>query len=257
MAFDGLQSSTASSLDRSIRVMGALVQREAMLRRRKPWDTIFHLLEPLFIIFVFTFSIWFFEARPAYGTSTILFLTTGLIPHYLFIQVARKLRITRNSRRFPVETALHNVFVKILYRLIDYFLLSLVVFSIIYFFSTEQAAPSDFSVIFASCVALITLGFGIALVNAAIAYYIEVWDYIWPAVARMMLLFGGLRYVTDFLPEKARYVVSFNPLNHAVLLFRMGFYPEYPHSTLDIGYLVGWCLGAVCVGLVVERNNRH
>jgi capsular polysaccharide transport system permease protein len=54
-----------------------------------------------------------------------------------------------------------------------------------------------------------------------------------------------------------RYWLSFNPMLHAIILFRTGFYPRYPVYTLDVDYLMYCSIGAVVVGLVIERIFRR
>jgi capsular polysaccharide transport system permease protein len=72
-----------------------------------------------------------------------------------------------------------------------------------------------------------------------------------------MIIFAGIIFVIDFLPPTARYVLSLNPLAHAIALFRMGFYPSYPRLIFDGQYLFYSALFAFVLGLVVERITRR
>jgi capsular polysaccharide transport system permease protein len=68
-----------------------------------------------------------------------------------------------------------------------------------------------------------------------------------------MILFSGIFFLADFLPPGPRHVLSFNPMLHAVALFRSGFYPNYPQGLLDTTYLFYCALFAVVLGFVLER----
>jgi capsular polysaccharide transport system permease protein len=68
-----------------------------------------------------------------------------------------------------------------------------------------------------------------------------------------MIMFSGIFYLIEFLPPGARYVMSFNPMMHAIALFRTGFYPGYPTLLLDTTYLTYCAIGSVVLGLVLER----
>jgi capsular polysaccharide transport system permease protein len=84
-----------------------------------------------------------------------------------------------------------------------------------------------------------------------------IWAYITPAFNRALIMFSGIFYIPDFMSEGTRYILSFNPILHAVALFRMGFYPSYPHLLLDKGYLAAWVAGSILFGLVFERITRR
>ena len=161
-------------------VVLALASREMLIRQREPLETILAILEPLAVISVVTFVIWFMSRAPIYGTSTMLFVATGLFPHYLFIQIARKMRVGTARRRFPVESVLNHVCVNAVYRVADYAIMGVILFTLIYVFSTEQALPHDYWTITKGCTALICLGFGVAMVNIAMIAVFPLWSYIFP-----------------------------------------------------------------------------
>ena len=63
-------------------------------------------------------------------------------------------------------------------------------------------------------------------------------------------------FVPDALPEIARYYLSFNPVLHAIEWMRSAYYPDYGSLVLDKTYLLYWGIGAVFVGLGLERLLR-
>jgi capsular polysaccharide transport system permease protein len=47
--------------------------------------------------------------------------------------------------------------------------------------------------------------------------------------------------------------MSYNPMMHAIALFRTGFYPNYPTGLLDTSYLFYSAIAALFIGIVLER----
>jgi capsular polysaccharide transport system permease protein len=253
----GRESQFWEAWRRTTQVYVALLKREAASRRRTPLITVLSVLEPLTIILFFSFAIWLLERRPIYGTSTILFLSTGLFPAYLFAHCGRRMRIDSPRGRFPAEKMLDHVIVYVTWGVIDYAIMGLVLFTALFFLASHQAFPTNVIPIVQSCTSIILLGFGVAMVNLAIRRVFPVWPYIFPAIARCLILGSGVHFIPDYLPPATRTILSYNPLQHAIQLFRMGFYPDYPHLTLDRTYLAWCCLIAVTAGLVIERFSRR
>src|SRR5690606_2555395 len=126
-------------------------------------------------------------------------------------------------RRFPIEQRLDHIIVHILLRTFDYAILGVLVFGTIYIFFTTDPLPGDWGAVARAVIAIIMLGFGWGVVNLVIGRLFRVWRYIFPAFNRCLIFLSGVIYVTDFLPPGVRYVLSFNPLLHAIAEFRRGF----------------------------------
>jgi capsular polysaccharide transport system permease protein len=73
----------------------------------------------------------------------------------------------------------------------------------------------------------------------------------------VLVIFSGVFFLPDFLYPETRYVLSFNPMMHAVQLLRLGFYPQYPAVALDTDYLALCAILFLLMGLVVERVSRR
>jgi capsular polysaccharide transport system permease protein len=101
--------------------------------------------------------------------------------------------------------------------------------------------------------AMLALGFGWGMITLIVTRYFWMWAYLTSAFNRAMVLFSGVFILVEFLPPNIRYYLSFNPMAHAIALFRSGFYPNYPKIMLDTTYLTYCSLGAVLIGLVLER----
>jgi capsular polysaccharide transport system permease protein len=126
-------------------------------------------------------------------------------------------------------------------------------FAILYFGFTENAIPRNFVPVVQAMLAIMALGFGWGVITLVLTKYFWPWAYIAAAFNRAMILFSGIFFMAEFLPPYARLVMSYNPMLHAVALFRTGFYPNYPSGLLDTTYLLYCAMGAVFVGFVLER----
>jgi capsular polysaccharide transport system permease protein len=253
--------SLAPALRRYFEILGALLRREEENRRQAPMDTVVNLLEPVFLIATISFLFYFLGRRGVspLGGPPILFYATGFFPYYFFIYISRRMRgsIDMPSRRFPVEQRLDHIVVHIILRIIDYAILGIVLFGGIYLLFTADAIPDDLAKVVMACVAIVALGFGWGILNLVLSKISRVWGFVFPTISRVLLIFSGVVFVPDFLLPETRYVLSFNPLMHAVQLFKLGFFPQYPAILLDVHYLAYCAIFFLVIGLVAERVTRR
>ncbi|HET7681762.1 MAG TPA: ABC transporter permease [Xanthobacteraceae bacterium] len=251
----------AQALRRYFGILGALLRREEESRRQSPFDSIVNLLEPVFLILLLSFLFYALQRRQVspLGGPPILYYATGFFPIYFFIYVSRRMRgsIDTPGRRFPIEQRLDHVIVHVILRIIDYSFLGILLFGGIYLFSSDQAIPQDITKVVASLVAIVGLGFGWGVLNLVLSRRSRIWNFIFPTISRILVLFSGVFFVPDFLTPDTRYVLGFNPLMHAVQLFRLGFYPQYTAILLDVRYLAYFAICAVLLGLMIERVTRR
>jgi capsular polysaccharide transport system permease protein len=244
-----------SALRRYGQIIFALVRREHERRLRSPLESVADVLEPILYICLIAFM-WSFLNRRAsspLGDSSILFISTGLYAKFYWITLARLRKIVGTLHRFPVERRLDYILVYLFLTTADYLLLAFVGFGILYIFFTEAAVPYNFVPVIQAMFAVMALGFGWGMMSKTFVRYFWPWAYIGPLFNRAMILFSGIFFLVEFLPPTPRYVLSFNPMMHAIALFRTGFYPNYPTGILDTTYLAYCALIFVFVGLVLER----
>lgn len=252
----------AIALRRHQQVILALLIREEQFRRKHPVDAILHMLEPIFLITLMSFFWWFTgrNHRAPVGDSVVLFYATGFFPMYLFIYISRRMRrnIDRPRDRFPIEQRLDHVFIHILLRLVDYAVLSIVVFGSIYLFITEAGMPHDLGPPLVACLAIAMLGFGWGVVIMLVTPRLHwVFRRLFPRVSRALIIFSGVFYIPDFMSPGLREILSYNPLLHAINLFRQGFYYNYPSLLLDTTYLAYCTIVFVFFGFLLERVGRR
>jgi capsular polysaccharide transport system permease protein len=253
-------AATAGALRSYVRLIAALLLREVANRRRAPMESFLALMEPVTAMATTGFLFWFLGRRTMafLGGSPVLYYCTGFLAIYFFIYVANRIRaLDSPNRRYPIEQRLDYILVHVLLRIGDYAILGLLTFGTIYFVFTPAAFPHDIVPVLQACVAIVMLGFGWGVFNLVIARVLTLWTHIAAVISRSLLFLSGVFYVPDFLAPSVRDAISYNPMLHALALFRQGFYPSYPTLMLDTNYLA-WCaIGAVVVGLVLERASRR
>jgi len=244
------------------RVLGAVLRSEIHEAiGRGGYRLILHILEPPFVLAVAVTWHTLLRIQPAYGTSKVLFITTGLYSTFFFVHLSSRFRaVAKGSlalRRFPLEKTLDYVLADFLVKVVIYGYAAVLTFGGIYVLFDREAIPVYPGLALLGMASLLLLGLGMGLCNAAIEQFLPLWRYFWIPVARGLILFSGVIYVPDFLPVHIRYLLSWNPTLQGVELFRMGFYPGYPRTLYSPGYL--WTLAIVLLlgGLCADRVFRR
>jgi capsular polysaccharide transport system permease protein len=246
-----------AALRRYGQVMFALLQREQEHRRQSPIESLADVLEPLLFVSIMGI-LWNFLNRRAsspLGDNSLLFIATGFYAKFFWISLSKFSRGARGgaSHRFPVERRLDYIFVHLMLTTGEYLLLALVGFGILYCFFTSGAIPFNFIPVIEAMLAIICLGFGWGMITQVLTRYFWPWAYLSSLFNRALILFSGIFFLIEFLPPGPRQVMSYNPMFHAIALFRTGFYPNYPTLVLDTRYLFYCAVGAVFIGIVLER----
>lgn len=219
------------------------------------------MLEPVGLIAMMTFGMWFLgrQKGAAVGGSVVLFFATGFFAKYMFIYVSRGMRrsVDGPRQRFPLETRLDQIIVHVIVSTVDYAVLALFLFGGVYIIFDSNSYPKDYLAIAKACVAIIALGFGVGVVNLVMSKKYRLWRFFFAPLMRFSVLLSGAMFVVDLFLPPVRYIMSFNPIVHAIILFRQGFYYDYPHMLLDERYMWSWAIVSLFVGLVVERATRR
>jgi capsular polysaccharide transport system permease protein len=238
-------------------ILFALLQREQESRRRAPLESIMDVMEPVVFVALMGILWTFFNRRASspLGDHPLLFIGTGFYAKFFWINLSRitPRTVGTPSRRFPVERRMDYILVHIFVTTGNYLVMGFAGFAILYFGFTESAIPRNFMPIVQAVLAIMALGFGWGVITLVLSKYFWPWAYFAAAFNRAMILFSGIFFLAEFLPPYARAVMGYNPMLHAVALFRTGFYPNYPTGLLDTTYLLYCAMAAVFIGFVLER----
>jgi capsular polysaccharide transport system permease protein len=251
----------ANGLRRYLQIILALLRREEESRRHAPMESLVNLFEPIILIGTIALFWWFLGTRNhvMLGEHPILFYATGFFSNYFFIYISRRMRsaIEAPINRFPIERQLDHILVHIILRTADYTILGIVLFGAIFLFVTPRGIPYDFVPIGQACLAIIMLGFGWGTINLILGRAHWAFVRAAPVFNRGLVIFSGVFFVPDFLAPHIREILSYNPLLHAILLFRSGFYPDFPNIVLDTGYLAKCSVVLVALALALERFTQR
>jgi capsular polysaccharide transport system permease protein len=244
------------------RVLNAMVRREIDEQLgRGGHRLILGIIEPIFVLAIAIVWHTLLHWTPAYGTSKVLFIGTGLYATFLFVHLSGEFRSRAKGsvalRRFPVEKTLDVILAASFMRAFVYGCGGIVGFGLVYFEFSHDALPRNWPAALLGLLSLVMLGLGMGLCNAAIEQMAPIWRYIWQPIARGLILFSGVIYVPDFTPVHIRDALKWNPVLQGVELFRMGFYPGYPDQCYQPLYLWPVACSLILAGLCVDRVFRR
>ncbi len=238
-------------------VILALMMHEIKVRFRMSIMGYFMVLaEPIFQYLTMFIAFHYLTRQPAFGLSLGVFLATGIVPYFLFMHLSsRVMGAVRSGKAFNKVQTVGFLDIALAKGLLEYLTLILfgtVVFVVLGFFG-QSAVPHLPIELINSVLVIGLMGFGVGLVNGVLTKIFKFYALVYSIFARSMLFLSGVFYVPATLPAVAREYLSYNPLLHGIEWFRLGFFESYPAVDLDRGYLGGWVLGSITLGLVMLK----
>jgi capsular polysaccharide transport system permease protein len=247
-----------------INVLHALFLRESEMRHGQSFALSYVVsgIEPLVIVGTISLLFSALSKTPAYGTSMLLFIATGVFPIYLFIHTSLRLRQPLNSNvqrmRYPVEQPLDHMAVHAALHVLSSVVVAVLFFAGLYYFlGVYEAVPWDPLTAIEALTAILLLGIAMGIFNSVFAKFVPIWDALWPALARAALHFSGPYFVAAYLQPHIRWYFGLNPIMHGVNWFRHAFYPFYPNQLTDRHYILSCAIGLLTFGLLLEAGTRR
>ncbi|MEP3178818.1 MAG: ABC transporter permease [Lentilitoribacter sp.] len=234
---------------------------EILSRPRKGGGLILSsLLEPISLIIVLMVILTAIGQDAAFGGSIFTFLVTGFIPIFVAMRVAlRVMGIDRGRhKRMRLPSAKFGDYVIAITALETLLYLSVAVSILIgcYLIGYEDIFPEHPLYILLSLVLLALLGMGVGVTNIVIIRILPIWQLLYPPGQRLLLFMSGLFYVVDYVHVSVRELVVFNPISHGIIMFRDGYYGNYPDVSLSVEYLFMFGFSALFLGSLLERFTR-
>ena len=243
-------------------VVSAIAVRDIdrRFRRSKLSGWLFALEPVLLLAVISTLQYYVRNGVPVYGHSNVLFLATGFFPFYLFVHTSRGL--SRNlafDAEFPIINDLDLQIALVLIEIARSVAIGCLVFFTLYVFDVEAASPASVQHLLLSGLIVSTLALGVGLFNSGLISVFPTWAFLYPSASRLIMFGSGVYNVVDYAPPQLQQITSWNPLAHALTLFRLGFFPEYPQTNLDVLYLIKCTVIAVALGFISfsARRRRH
>ncbi len=209
----------------------------------------------LILVVLFSFT---GRAAPC-GDSTVLFIATGVVPFLTFSYVARFMMIMLVRMRpllaFPEVKVLDMLLASALLEIMSACCV-VAVFLIIAWFVGIDPIPRDIVQAAYALGACILLGLGFGLFNGVIALAFPPWVTGYVAVIILLYASAGIVFVPDALPAQIRDILAYQPALQVVEWTRSAYYEGYGSSVLDRGYVIGFGIVTVFLGLLLERAMR-
>lgn len=218
---------------------------------------LFAVLEPIALIAMVVFVRGFLKGMsPHFGTSVVLFISSGIMPYYVFLRLSMRSRVVRYDadHRWPGVTSTETLLASIVVA-ISLILCAMVIwFAILWMVGISGAVPVRPEECLVALLLFAMIGIGMGLVNAAIIRRFPLWQRIYAGPSRAFVFLSGAYYIVDLMPLKFRDIIVWNPLAHAIEWFRVGLYGDhYPAITLDRQYLVSFAMVLMLIGVACHR----
>jgi len=246
-----------------IRVVAALIRREMRAHfGESRMGYLWALVEPsLHVAVMMLVFVYVMHRRPALGTSTALFILTGIIPYFLYSKITSYVGGSVGGNRQllalpPVK--LHDVIVaRMILEAATYLFVGFLLFLALFMAGIREAVPYDLLPVFEAVGFSIVLGLGVGMINIVIVSYFHNWMTFFSFLSTPLWFFSGLWYIPDEISEPYRGYILYNPLVHIIMLARSGFYRELKPALLDMPYLIAFTGIALAIGLAMVRTARR
>jgi capsular polysaccharide transport system permease protein len=242
------------------RVIGALVLRETQTRFGKAkLGYLWAIIEPFAHILAFSEIAKMIHHSAPLGRSVELFFATGIIPFFLFRDLAFNLTPGLSANRallyFPIVKNMDVLAARVLLELATWIVVGALAAATFALFGLEAWPGNPLDLMMAwSAMALLGTGFG--TVSAVVTMFVHSWEKLVHMFVRVLYVTSGVYFLPNHLPEAARDFIWWFPTFHGVEWFREAFYPGYQSLSLSKIYLLSWAVGLLLLGMLGERLLR-
>ncbi|BCH59802.1 ABC transporter permease [Agrobacterium vitis] len=248
------------ALNEKFNVMHAVIMRD--IRSRYFNHGLGFLIVPLFPVahILLLLGVYHVTGKTSeFGDDLQLFFATGLLPVMTFMYVSRFMSISlvanKSMMAFPVVRLLDIVLARAFLEFIGIVIAFMLIYFYLVFTGTNPvpAYPSEALTAFFFTV-ILSIGFGItaSVISAIVPIFPMIYGF---SMVIFYLTSGAPIYLHTF-PQQALYGCSWNPVFQAVEWVRSAYYLGYPTEYVDKQYLIGFAIGSVCFGLILERLAR-
>ncbi len=251
----------STGLHEQLQVIHALVLRESRTRfGAHQLGYIWALLEPLFWVLTF-YGIFYFTGRAIHpGMDVVSFITTGIIPYYLFRDTLARAQGAIDANKgllfYPQVHPLDLVLARVSLEFVTLVTVFIIIMGGHSLYLGELRIDSLLAVMTGLLLASL-LGAALGLFFCALGVYNKLVDRLVPLLMRPLFFISGLFFTANELPAHARDILLWNPILHCVELVRDGWFDSYHAGHLNLPYVAFWILGFAYSGLVLERVARR
>lgn len=246
-----------------VRVVSALIRREMRAHfGESRIGYLWALIEPaLHLVVYLIFFTLVLKRNAPIGTSTALFMMTGLIPYFLYSKVmnyvSQSIASNRNLLTLPPVKPIDVIVARATLESITYLFVGFLMFLALYISGIAEAFPFDLLAVMEACTLAIGIGLGIGMTNIVIQSFFHNWMSIFGMFSFPLWIFSGIWFLPEQLPQPFREYMLYNPLLHIIMMFRAGFYWNINSFYLDTYYVVGVSILVMVVGFALMQVARR
>ncbi|ENN85621.1 Capsular polysaccharide ABC transporter, permease protein KpsM [Rhizobium freirei PRF 81] len=194
-----------------------------------------------------------------FGESPMLFFATGILPVLTFIYISRFMSLSLISNApmmaFPVVHITDILFARALLEIIAGAITLLMMYLIFLSLDISPYPADPLQAVFAY-LATILLAVGIGTIVSVISLAAPVFVTVYALLGIIFYISSGALFVPSELPDSVATPLSYNPLLQCVEWMRTAYYENYSDRLLNRGYVVGWGMCSLGLGLFLERALR-
>jgi capsular polysaccharide transport system permease protein len=194
-----------------------------------------------------------------YGDNLEIFFATGLVPTLSFVYVSRFMALSlvmhRSMLAFPVVQPSDILFGRALLEILASCAMAFLTIALLAVLG-DNPMPADMVAAASAFCAILLLAVGVGILVGVIGAIFPFFVTIYSLSIILVYILSGTLFVVSALPAKISYALSWNPVLHGVEWMRTAYFIGYPDQILDIDYLIGFALGAIFLGLLLERLLR-
>jgi capsular polysaccharide transport system permease protein len=194
-----------------------------------------------------------------YGDNLDIFFATGLVPTLSFMYVSRFMALSlvlhRPMLAFPVVQPSDILFGRALLEILASCIMTFLTFTLLVVLG-ENPVPVDMVAAASAFAAILLLAVGTGIWVGVISAIFPFFATLYALFTILVYILSGTLFVAAALPTQISYALSWNPVLQGVEWLRTAYFLGYPDQVLDIPYLVGFALGSIFLGLLIERLLR-
>lgn len=206
--------------------------------------------------------------RSFYGIPVMLFMLTGFISFGLYSKLSSSISNAISANKGLLGYRQVAPIDPVITRFIIEFLTTLIVFVILVAFigwlSVDlldwmriDVIPQNFIGILSSLALLAILSASLGLIVAIATVHWDGAEKVYSIATRPMMILSGVFFPITVIPEKYWYLLSWNPVLHAIELVRDSYFYAYTTPVGSWIYLGGLAFGFLLLSLMLYNTNRH
>ena len=250
-----------NSLTVHLRVVGALLRREMTTRYgRSAGGYFWAIAEPVSMIALLCLVFSAIARTPPLGGSFVLFFATGSIAFNFYRTTSSVLAGAIKSNvqllRYPNVAFIDTLVARGVLQFLTSCVVSAIVLAGAVHISGEPARLDPVRIA-GAVAAAVTLAAGVGAVNAVLFPLYPTWERVFGILNGPLFLVSGVFFLPDTMPPAIQELLAYNPLVHAVSVFREGMFPSYSARLDSLEYPVALGLALLLTGLLLLRRHRE